>query len=165
MNWKNTLAALVFTGLGFAAAALAVNTVSVIVQKTSIRKDSQFFAPTVAEAKHKDQLTVIEEKGAWLKVSHQGKEGWIHISAVSSRAVGEKKGVLSFGREEAAKVSEDEVTLAGKGFSKQVEDEYKKQKPGLNFAAVDAMERVDIPLPDLAAFAAAGNLEGREEER
>jgi len=157
-----------FPAIVIAAATIAFaasKTVTVLVKQTSIRADKQFFAKTIATANRLDELELIETQGGWLKVNFKGKTGWVHASAISVKKAPEKKkgGFSLFGKEDdPAKVSQDEVAMAGKGFNEQVEDSYKKKNPKLDFAAVDKMEKVTADQDKLAAFVKDGNLESRE---
>ncbi|MBI4667416.1 MAG: hypothetical protein HY751_13520 [Nitrospinae bacterium] len=153
--------ALAFISMLFPAiSGAASKVVAVTVKKTSIRADKQFFAPTVAEAVYKDRLEVLEESGGWIKVAFSGKNGWIHKSAVGMEV--KDKGPSLFGGDDASKVSQEEVALAGKGFNSQVESEYKKKNPSLDFAAVDRMEKITVEDSKVAAFVKDGKLASRE---
>ena len=49
--------------------------------------------------------------------------------------------------------------MAGKGFNKQVEDEYKKDNTALNFSLVDKIEKSKpLSRKSLSAFASYGKL-------
>ena len=104
---------------------MAAETVSVIVKKTSIREASQFFATTVTVAEYNDELTVLATEEDWIKVEKNGMKGWVHLSAVSSVAAV----APSATDEVAADYSAEEIALAGKGFSGQVEEQYRRITP------------------------------------
>ena len=140
------------------ASVMAAETVSVIVKKTSIREATQFFATTVSVAEYSDELTVLATEDDWIKVEKSGVEGWVHLSAVSSVAAvapSTTEGV-------AADYSAEEIALAGKGFSGQVEEQYRKDNPELNFIAVDEMEKSTISQQQVIVFQEAGMLSVRE---
>ena len=91
-------------------------------------------------------------------------KGWIHLTAVTSKniTVG-KRGASLWGKgSDPAEVSEEEIAIAGKGFNEKVEDEYRKNNPGINFGQVDEMEKMSVPARELILFMQAGNLEERE---
>lgn len=169
MSRRLGISLLAFSLIAMVAFA-AGQTISVIVKKTSIRADKQFFAKTITQVKHKDTLEVLEEASGWYKVSFNGKKGWVHSAAVGGlKGAGEKdkkkkKGLLSFldKKNDPAKVSRDEVALAGKGFNEKVEKSYKKKNPKLNFSAVDKMEKTTVKEKKLSAFITKGKLEERE---
>lgn len=97
------------------------------------------------------QLPVAEVQGSWLRVARGSVKGWIHESAVSTKRIQLAKGPL-----QRSAVSEEEVLIAGKGFSKEVEDEYRKGHVSLRYDAVDAMERRVFSLDMLARFLEEG---------
>lgn len=127
----------------------------VTVKKTSIRKDRQFSAPTVAEARFRDELLVLARDKAWLRVGFNGVEGWVHLSATAARAVSVSA------MEATGGVSQDDVAFASKGFDATVEKEYRKGKSQANFAGVDRMEQLTVPERELADFRTSGNLRPR----
>lgn len=137
---------------------MAAETVSVVVKKTSIREATQFFAPTVAVAEYNDALTVLATEEDWIKVEKSGAQGWVHLSAVSSI-----KTVTPGTTDEVVEdYSADEIALAGKGFSGQVEEQYRKDNPELNFFAVDEMEKITVSQQEVIVFQEAGMLSVRE---
>jgi SH3-like domain-containing protein len=110
--------------------------------------------------KYTDRVEVLEEKRGWARVSLSGKQGWVHLSALSS-----KKIVLQAGDKNVEQTaSSSEVALAGKGFNAQVEAEYKQEK-GLDYTWVDRMEQITVSAVEIAAFIEEGALdlwEGQE---
>lgn len=146
------LAAVIFAASAFAAA----ETVTVIVRKTSIRRDRQFYAPTVAEAGLGDSFSVLAREKGWVRVGTGAGEGWLHESAVTA-----KKVVASTQGPAGGTVDAEDVALAGKGFNPQVESEYRRKNPQANFAAVDRMEKLGASDQAVAAFLSEGNLRPR----
>ena len=53
-------------------------------------------------------------------------------------------------------VTASEVAMAGKGFSPDMEMEYRKN--GLDYSMVDSMERITVPSDDLLRFITEGRL-------
>lgn len=146
------LAALLLAG----AAVAAAESVTVIVRKTSIRRDRQFYAPTLAEAGLGESLAVLAREKGWVKVRTSAGEGWVHESAVTT-----KKMTVSAQGPAGGAVDAQDVALAGKGFNPQVEGEYRKKNPKDDFAAVDRMEKLGASDAAVAAFLAEGNLQPR----
>jgi uncharacterized protein YraI len=142
-----------------AAAFAAQETIFVTVKKISIRKDRQFYAPTVAEAVFRDRLGVLAREPGWVRVSFKGFEGWVHVSATAAQAVS----VTS--KDATGGVSQDDVAFASKGFDSSVEREYSKGKPQANFAGVDRMEQLTASEATLADFRKSGNLRERGDKR
>ena len=145
--------------LAVSAAFAAPETISVTVKKISIRKDRQYYAPTVAEAAFRDKLVVLAREKDWLRVSFGGVEGWVHKSATAVTAVSVTA------KDATGGVSQDDVAFASKGFDSSVEREYSKSKPQANFADVDRMEQLTVSEKALTDFRQAGNLRLRGDKK
>jgi hypothetical protein len=65
-------------------------------------------------------------------------------------------GLLTGGPVKEAKT--DEVALAGKGFTPEVESGFRQKNPGLNYASVDQVERFQVNPAQLATFIREGGL-------
>ena len=125
---------------------------TVQVQEAQIRKSASFTSGQSAKLFYGDTVTVLEEKGDWYRVSGAAATGWIHNSAFA----GGRPAQFSAGSADvSAKVSEREVSMAGKGFNSQVEQAYRAAHPG-GYARVDAMLRINYSSSELEAFLAAG---------
>ncbi len=147
------------------AMALAVDSVVVGVKKTSIRKGKQFFAPTVAEARYQERLIVLEQSGGWLRVKRGADEGWIHQSAVAAKS-GVMQSVLKSTGDAVLPPSndfqQDEVALAGKGFSEEVEQDYRRRNRQVNFAPVDWLQGQGVSDARIGRFVREGKLAPKE---
>jgi hypothetical protein len=84
----------------------------------------------------------------------KGVEGWIHSQAVQSG----KLIVAAMDKSLKTSATADEVALAGKGFNKQVEDEYKSRNKGMNYGDVDRMLKIRITPDELRRFLMDGKL-------
>jgi hypothetical protein len=129
---------------------------SVQVQKCQLRNKPSFLGKILANLSYGDQVNVLEEKESWLNVEPSAKSGsgWIHISALST-----KKIILNPGSKDVqASTSSEEIALAGKGFNQQVEQEFKNQNKGIDFAWVDKMEKIVIPQTEMQSFLEQGDL-------
>jgi hypothetical protein len=104
------------------------------------------------------EVAVISRTGDWLQVNYQGKTGWVHKTAFPQAASAGVKmpGFLTGGPVRETK--SDEVALAGKGFTPEVEAGYRQKNPSLNYAAVDQVERFQVNPTQLAAFIREGGL-------
>lgn len=155
------------------------SSVWVAVKNTAIRKDASNLSPVITRVKYQDELELLSESGDWWQVSFEGKEGWLHKSALSksleqAAGTGQKSsggGFLSMLKGSSGSQSQknankrrggdaDDITLAGKGFNDDVEGEFKSQGASeLNYAAVDAMENRKVPPFDFQKFADDGDLD------
>ncbi len=88
-----------------------------------------------------DQVTVLEERGAWKKVSlGSGKnQGWMHNTALTNKRIALKAGQSNVG----TSVTRDEIALAGKGFSEEVEAQYRKNNKNLDYTWINRMEAIE----------------------
>ena len=137
-----------------ASAAWAAQEMSVQVRDGQLRNRGSFLGTVVSTVAYGDRVTVNQTQAGWCEVSIAGKTGWIHESALTP-----KKVVLASGTADArAGASGEEVALAGKGFSKEVEAEYKKQNKNVDYTWVDWMGRQTVPSEQLVEFLKQGDL-------
>ena len=137
-----------------ASAAWAAQEMSVQVRDGQLRNRGSFLGTVVGTVAYGDRVTVNQTQAGWCEVSIAGKTGWIHESALTP-----KKVVLASGTADArAGASGEEVALAGKGFSKEVEAEYKKQNKNVDYTWVDWMGRQTVPSEQLVEFLKQGDL-------
>lgn len=142
-----------------ATAWAAAQMQSVQVRKGQLRDKPAFLAAIVADVAYGDRLEVLEQRSGWCRVRDKaGRTGWIHGSALSEKAI-----VLKSGQTDVSgQASGQEIVLAGKGFSEQVEKAYRSDNPAANYAWVDRMESWTVPVAELEGFARAGGLGPRE---
>ena len=96
----------------------------------------------------------MSESRGWYEVkTPDGTVGWVHSSAVET-----KKLELSSGEWVESEASPEEVALAGKGFNKEVEAEYRQNHPELDFTWVNRMEKIEISESEMVAFLKEGKL-------
>ncbi|HTM20257.1 MAG TPA: hypothetical protein VL172_07120, partial [Kofleriaceae bacterium] len=100
------------------------------------------------------ELVFQEAKGDWYRVSGSFN-GWIHKTNVVDGKV-----ALSSTPGGGGNASRDEVELAGRGFTPQVEEKYKQDNPNLDFSHVDAIEKTSIDPGELQQFVDEGGLNG-----
>lgn len=146
---------------GMAALVLAAGqkTMSVQMEEAVIRSTPSGFGSVVARARHADQLTVLEEQGAWDRVSTaDGKTGWIAHASLSAKKIALK----ATDKATTASVSSGEMVAAGSGFNKEVEAQYVGQNKDLQpiFSMLDRIEKDRKPAEALRAFLDKGGLSG-----
>ncbi len=143
-----------------AAALFAVQngeTVYVAVKKAAIKSGTGNFDKVVAQASYGDELIVDKASNKFHRVHKAGDPsvvGWIPATSVTT-----KKIVTSSKKVSA---SADEIALAGKGFSEQVEDGYKTANKKLDYSSVDRLESFRITDSSLKTFIEDGELNGAE---
>ncbi len=142
--------------VSLASAAPSQKNIYIQVRETRLRTQPEFWAPTVKVLSYGDFLTPLgaaQNNKSWLKAQLGGEQGYVHVSAVTSRKI-----VLASSRNtDAVRASSSEIVLAGKGFNKQVENHYKSSK-GLDFAGVDEVEQLKIDPVEQVMFLQAGEL-------
>jgi hypothetical protein len=147
-------------GLGVGRAAPATgSTVTVQTLTAKLMKTPSFIGQTSAKLVRGEQLKFVEAQKDWYKVtSAKGATGWINKSAVVEKAVAlnTKPGGGTGG------ATADEVALAGRGFSKEVEEKYRSEHRDLDFSHVDKIEALDVDTDAVARFAAEGKVGGAQ---
>ena len=100
---------------------------------------------------------VLEEsrrEGDWFRVSYQGKQGWVHVSAVQEQ----KFDLSSLAGGRARDTSQEEIALAGKGFTPEVEKAFRDKNPKMRYDLVNQVQSYKVDEQKLQAFLKAGNL-------
>lgn len=145
-----------------AAALFAVQngeTVYVAVKKAAIKTGTGNFDKVVAQTSYGDALIIEKASNKYHKVhkaSDPSVSGWIPSSSVTTKKIvaSSKNGKVS--------ASADEIALAGKGFSEEVESGYKNSNKKLNYSSVDQLESVKVSDASLKSFITDGQLYGAE---
>ena len=145
-------AALVCLSAGMLFAQKAGDTNYINVSSAELKASSGFFASVTATVQYADEVKVLAVDGEWAQVRTTvgNKTGWIKKASLTSKRIAAKG--------TAADASAKEIALAGKGFSADVESEYKKGGGKVNYDAVDEMEKTVISSRDLLAFINEGRL-------
>lgn len=150
MKWMAALAAAML-----ASGAWAAREMSIQVREGQLRNRASFLGTVVGTVAYGDRVTVKQVQSGWSEVATSaGRTGWIHESALTPKRV-----VVGSGTDEARiGASGEEIALAGKGFNKEVEAEYKKQNARLDYAWVDRMLGFGVPHAQLVEFLKQGGL-------
>ena len=155
MNRKTILIIAALCAAAAAGWAATTALMSVQVKKADVRDTPSFFGNVVTSLNYGDRVSVDQENGAWYHVTKPDgtPAGWLHASALDKKAIDMKAGN---GAQTAA--SSGEMALAGKGFSADIEKEFKANHKDIDFRWVDRMEAIKIAPATLKAFAKDGNL-------
>jgi len=128
---------------------------SVQVKESQLRATPSHLGKIVAKVSYGDRVSVSEERGDWKKVSLDRKtQGWIHNSALTGKQIALKAGQAKTG----SSVSQSKIALAGKGFSKEVEAQYRQGNKSLDYAWINRMEAIKVSPRQMEDFVAAGQL-------
>ena len=131
-----------------------LGTMSVQVRDGQLRATPSFLGTVVGAVNYGDQVDVQQQQGDWMEVNFKGQKGWMHNSALTTKAISIGGG----GKDAQMKASGKEVALAGKGFNAEVEAQYRKGHQNANYPAVDQMERVQIAPQEMVVFLDQGGL-------
>lgn len=161
MKRKTTFTVLGLCLLGLAATALAAQVMSVQVRSGQLREKPSYLGRLVTLLPYGDPVRLEAEEGEWRRVTSvkQNKSGWMHQSALTEQEI-----ILRpTNRDVESAARSDELALAGKGFNKQVEEQYQEEKD-LDYSLVDEMEGFSVAQDDIQAFIKSGEL-GKEASR
>jgi len=132
-------------------------TLYVNVKSADLKSSAGAFSSSTDKLEYADEVKVLavsaDQKWVQVNSSVGNKTGWVAYSGLTNKRMA---------RSSSANASATEIALAGKGFSPEVESEYKKSGSGINYAAVDDMEGVTIPENDLFTFMEEGHLINNE---
>jgi hypothetical protein len=135
------------------AAPKVGSVVTVRVMSAKVMKSPKFIGPSAGGVSRGDQLTIKEIKGDWYRVEG-AQSGWINRTNVMEGTV-----ALSSKPGGGGGASRDEVELAGRGFTPDVEEQYRGSHPDLDFSHVEAIEKTQIDFAELEAFVTEGGLQ------
>jgi uncharacterized protein YgiM (DUF1202 family) len=151
---KIVLMVILFASLMVFPDLAAAKILSVQVKEGQLRSTPSFLGKTVARVTYGEKVTVIEDRGAWQKVTTGNRiQGWIHASALTTQKIT----LLSGAANVKTGTTSGELALAGKGFNAQVEAEF-KSKSKLDFTWVDRMEKLTVQPAQMEAFLKEGHI-------
>jgi uncharacterized protein YgiM (DUF1202 family) len=133
---------------GFPAFSQSGGTRYVAVENLAVKDAAGVFSRNLGTLPLGREVTVTREDGKWIQIRSGNLSGWVSSSGLTSRRV------IAAG----SSVTPSEVALAGKGFSTEVEREYRSG--GLDYSMVDFMEQQVIPDSELQQFVNEGRLAG-----
>jgi hypothetical protein len=123
-----------------------------------IYQEPNFASTTLGPAPQGAKVNLIRQEGEWYKVDYQGTIGWLHRQAFPEAAPAKTDlSKMLFGGP-VKETRTDEVALAGKGFSPEVEASYRQKNPGLGYAQVDKVETFGVDPALLQQFIQEGGL-------
>jgi uncharacterized protein YgiM (DUF1202 family) len=153
MKVKRLSIVVMFLFIACLASAQTSKQMSVTVKETQVRATPSYMGKILAVLAYGDRIEVIAEQRGWARVSLPSGEGWVNLSALTT-----KKIVLQAGSENVSSgASSGEVALAGKGFNQEVEDKY-KQDNNLDYTWVDRMGGFSATPEQVLAFLEQGEL-------
>ncbi|MBN1381821.1 MAG: hypothetical protein JXA41_09115 [Deltaproteobacteria bacterium] len=133
---------------------------TVQVNETQLRAMPAYYGAVVSTVNYADRLRVIEQKGSWVKAVslRTNAQGWVHISALTSKRLAPKAGAGSA----PTSVSTGELSAAEKGFTEQIERDYRRKNRSIDFTWVDRMEQITVTPQQSMSFLSEGGLRPAE---
>jgi hypothetical protein len=118
----------------------------VVVHTEVLKESAWFFAKSLGSLSFGDSVILIRDGGKWSQVRAGNLSGWVISSSLGARRI-----IVT-----GTGASATELSLAGKGFSPELELEYSKN--GLDYSIVDSMEKIIRPPEELLDFIKEGRL-------
>ncbi len=145
------LCALPFFSFAATKAASKSVVMYVAVQNATFKEKKSFFSATVAELTYGQSVRVVNTNGKWAEavLADGNKRGWIALSSLTKKKI----------KKSDFKASTDELALAGKGFSAEIEKKYRKTSSA-DYASVDRIESSIVSDSELLNFIDGGKLNG-----
>ena len=141
------------------AGAAASGRMSVQVRQGVVRERPSFLARVVTELPYGTRVDVTGTRGVWYSIgTSTGRTGWMHKSALTRKRLV----MRASGTSVDTSASRDELALAGKGFNKEVEAEFRGKNRNLDFTWIDRMEKITIAPSEISRFVKEGDLKSLE---
>lgn len=146
-----------FMALSFfclSATAQTQKAMSVQVKQTQLRATPSHLGKIVARAPYGARVTILEERGDWKRAAYGNYRGWVHASALTTKRI-----VLTAGQTaQTGTVGQGEIALAGKGFSQETENNYRRANRNLDYTWVNRMENISSSPDEIEKFVTGGQL-------
>jgi hypothetical protein len=156
----NQFSRLLLLGLVLLWAAAGVGqaqTFKVVQSKQQLYAEPNFSANALGTVPESTEVQIIQQSGDWYQVEYQGQQGWLPQQAFPAAKKLDLSKLLKGKAVQESKT--DEVALAGKGFTPEVEANYRQKHPNLNYAQVDQVEKFEVNPGQLQAFQREGGLQ------
>ncbi len=128
-----------------------------VQSKQQLYAEPNFSANALGSIPEGAEVQLVQQSGDWYQVEYQGQQGWLSPQAFPGGKKFELSNLLKGKAVQESKT--DEVALAGKGFTPEVEADYRKGHPNLNYAQVDQVEKFEVSPAQLQTFQREGGLQ------
>lgn len=132
-------------------------TFKVVQSKQQLYASPSFSADSLGSVPEGAEVRLVTQSGEWYQVEYQGQQGWLPPQAFPASKKFDMSKLLKGKAVQESKT--DEVALAGKGFTPEVEADYRQKHPNLNYAQVDQVEKFEVSPAQLQAFQREGGLQ------
>ena len=124
------------------------------VRESRVRSTPLFYASGVSTVRYGDKLSKTGDEGGWAAVKSGGFQGYLPLSAISRQHI-----VLSVKGLSKVEADSSDVVLAGKGFSREVEQSFRTENRNVRYDLVDKVEQVaKVSTQDVEQFVNKGGL-------
>jgi hypothetical protein len=124
------------------------------VRESRVRSKPLFYASGVSTVRYGDKLSKTGDEGGWAAVKSGGFQGYLPLSAISRQHI-----VLSAKGLSRVEADSSDVVLAGKGFSREVEQSFRTENRNARYDLVDKVEQVaKVSTHDVEQFVNKGGL-------
>lgn len=154
MSMKKLSLLLLLACLAATLIMAATQTKNVQFRMAEIRDTPDYLGDIIGAVTLGQKVMVLETRGSWVRIEANGKTGWLPANALT-----EKQVRLEGGERDASKIaSSGEMAAATKGFTKEVETDFKARHPDISFAWIDKVETIKIPPVERKKFLKDGQL-------
>lgn len=129
---------------------------SIQIRKAHVRQAPPFLSTVAGTLPYGRRVHTVEQQEDWIHITcwQTGISGWLHTSTLTP-----KKIILNAGdRDVPLSATSEEYALAGKGFNREVEQEFRTRHPHLNFTWINRMETYIVSGRHKQTFLASGGL-------
>ena len=142
-----------------ALSAIAAQQLSVQVRETKLRQRPSYLGATTTALAYGTRVDVLESRGPWHHVrTPAGQTGWLHDSALTEKELALQSGDT----DQAVSADGDELALAGKGFSEEVERAFREGNSSVDYRWVDRMSLWSVSPEVSRQFLEVGRVLPRE---
>ncbi len=135
------------------ACSLWADGATVQIKEASLYEKPSVISKFLGKIPYGTRLTIISTQAGWVQVQSDSLgKGWLRDQTVTTKKLAMQSGGETSG------VSDTEVSLAGRGFSEEIEKDYKTKNPKLDYADVDKMETMGVDDTELASFLVDGGV-------
>lgn len=141
--------------LGAVMWAKAGDTMYVNVEEAELKSGTGFFVSSAGFLPYGAKVRVLQESGKWTEVASADNErvsGWLPASSLT------RKKILADDSINRVSASADELALAGKGFSAEVEAQYTTEATAHIYTLIDEIEATPVDKDGLWEFIQQGEL-------
>jgi hypothetical protein len=132
-------------------------TFKVVQSKQQLYAEPNLSAQTLGTVPEGTEVQIVQQSGDWSQVEYQGRQGWLPQQAFPAAKKLDLSNLLKGKAVQETKT--DEVALASKGFTPEVEAGFRQKNPNLNYSLVDQVEKFELSPGQLQAFQREGGLQ------